>query len=148
MNGSMRRTAGVLAIDYGEKKSGFAVTDALRIAFEPLEPVRSDGKDELVLEHVARLLAERSIATVVVGLPLHMDGREGERAQRVRAFVAQLAARFPELTVRTWDERLTSKEAESKLREAGHRGKAIRAQRDSWSALVLLEDWVRSGEPS
>ena len=147
MNGSVRRSAGVLAIDYGDKKSGVAVTDALRIAFEPLEPVRSEGKDELVLEHVARLLAERSIATVVVGLPLHMDGREGERARRVRTFVALLAARFPELAVRTWDERLTSKEAETRLREAGERGRAIRAQRDSWSALVLLEDWVRSGEP-
>lgn len=146
MTASGQRTAGALAIDYGEKKSGFAITDALRIAFEPLEPVQSDGKVELVLEHVARLLAERSIATIVVGLPLHMDGSEGERAQSVRAFVARLAARFPDLAVRTWDERLTSKEAESKLREAGVRGKAIRARRDSWSALVLLEDWVRSGE--
>lgn len=140
--------SGVLAIDYGEKKSGFAVTDSLRIAFEPLKPVRSDGQDELVLKRVAELLAERSIATVLVGLPLHMDGREGEQAQRVRAFVALLASRFPDLAVRTWDERLTSKEAESKLREAGVRGRAIREQRDSWSALVLLEDWVRSGEPS
>jgi putative Holliday junction resolvase len=139
---------GVLAIDYGEKKSGFAVTDALRIAFEPLEPVRSGGEDEVVLAHVARLLGERSIGTIVVGLPLHMDGSEGERARRVRAFVRLLALRFPGLAIHTFDERLTSKEAESKLREAGVRGRKVRERRDSWSALVLLEDWVRSGEPT
>jgi putative Holliday junction resolvase len=139
--------AGVLAIDHGEKKSGFAVTDALRIAFEALPPVRSDGKDEIVLERIAELLAERSISTLLVGLPLHLDGSEGARAARVRNFVTALSRRFPGIDVLTRDEHLTSKEAEARLREAGLRGRAIRAQRDSWSALVLLEDWVRSGEP-
>jgi putative Holliday junction resolvase len=139
--------AGVLAIDHGEKKSGLAVTDSLRIAFEALPPVRSDGRDEIVLERVAELLEERSISTLLVGLPLHMDGSEGTRAARVRAFVAALTRRFPGITILTRDERLTSKEAETRLREAGLRGRAIRERRDSWSALVLLEDWVRSGEP-
>ncbi len=143
----MERVAGVLAIDYGEKKSGFAVTDGLRISFEALEALRHDGREDLVFEHVARLLGERSIATLLVGLPLQMDGSEGESARRVRAFADRLGQRFPGLALRTWDERLTSKEAEGRLREAGRRGKAIRAHRDSWSALVLLEDWVRSGEP-
>jgi putative Holliday junction resolvase len=135
---------GVLAIDHGDRKCGFASTDALGIAREPLGVLRHEGREEVLFAHLERLLAERDVTTLLVGLPLDMDGREGERARLVRAFAARLRARFPALEVVEWDERLTSKEAESRLRERGRRGRAIRAERDSWSALVLLEDWLRS----
>ncbi|NOT29030.1 MAG: Holliday junction resolvase RuvX [Planctomycetes bacterium] len=137
---------GVLAIDYGDKKCGFASTDALRIAREPLGVLRHEGRVELLLEHLERLLAERDVATLLVGLPLHMDGRPGARAAVVAGFVARLRARFPALDVQEWDERLTSKEAEARLRALGRKGREIRAERDSWSALVLLDDWLRSHE--
>jgi len=135
---------GVLAIDYGDKKCGFASADALRIACEPLGVMRHDGDDEALLSHIEGLLAERSVSALVVGLPLHMDGRPGKRVDVVRAFVARLRARFPGLAVHEWDERLTTKEAESRLRDSGRRGKGIKAERDAWSALVLLEDWLAS----
>lgn len=141
---------GVLAIDPGERKTGFAVTDAMRIAFEPLPAFRvqrPDAAKEELLDHVAALLDERTISVVLVGLPLHMSGEESERARTVRAWTEQLSTRFPGLEVVTYDERLTTKEAESRLREAGYRGRQIAQRKDSWSALVLLEDWVRSGEP-
>lgn len=133
---------GVLAIDYGDKKCGFASTDALRIAREPLGVLRHEGREEDLFLHLERLLAERDIDTLIVGLPLHMDGRPGARAETVLAFSARLRARFPALSVEEWDERLTSKEAESRLRALGRTGREIRAERDSWSALVLLEDWL------
>ena len=76
-----------------------------------------------------------------------MGGEAGERAEAVQAFVRRLRERFPELEVRWYDERLTTKEAESRLREQGVGRRKIAAQKDSWSALVLLEDWVLSGEP-
>ena len=135
---------GVLAIDYGDKKCGFASTDALRIAREPLGVLRHEGDAELLLAHLERLLAERSVSTLVVGLPLHMDGSPGKRVEVVRAFVARLRARFPALEVLEWDERLTTKEAEERLRAHGRRGKAVKAERDAWSALVLLEDWLQA----
>ncbi|MSR61399.1 MAG: Holliday junction resolvase RuvX [Planctomycetes bacterium] len=135
---------GVLSIDYGDKKCGFASADALRIACEPLGVLRHEGDAETLLAHIERLLAERNVTTLVVGLPLHMDGRPGRRVEVVQTFVARLRARFPNLEVHEWDERLTTKEAESRLREAGRRGKGIKAERDAWSALVLLEDWLAS----
>lgn len=135
---------GVLAIDFGDKKCGFAATDALRIVSAPLGAVRHEGREEELFRHLAGLLGERSIATLVVGLPLNQDGSAGGRAQLTRAFVARLRLRFPALDVQEWDERLTTKEAESRLRDQGRKGRAIRAERDSWSALVLLEDWLRS----
>ncbi len=139
---------GVLAIDYGERKTGFAVTDAERILLQPLERVRLPGDGTALLDHVAGLLAERTIGLLLVGWPLLMSGEPGERVQAVRAFVGRLRARFPTLAIVTHDERLTTKEAESRLFEQGYRGREIAARKDSWSALVLLEDWVRSGEPS
>jgi putative Holliday junction resolvase len=133
---------GVLAIDYGEKKCGFAATDRLRIARTPLGVLRHEGREQTLLAHLQRLLSERDVSTLVVGLPLHRDGTGGERARALCAFAERLRARFPGLDVQAWDEHLTTKEAESRLRERGLRGRAIRAERDSWSALVLLEDWL------
>lgn len=137
---------GVLAIDWGERKSGFASIDALRIAPTVLDACRTSDAGAL-LEHVAALLEERSIDTLLVGLPLHADGSAGERAAATRAFARRLAARFPALAIRLHDEHLTTKEAESRLQAAGHRGREISARRDGWSALVLLEDWLAAGEP-
>jgi putative Holliday junction resolvase len=137
----------VLALDYGEKKCGFAITDPLRIARAPLPGLRFEGREETLFGHLERLLAERTVSTLLVGLPLEQDGRESPRSQAVRSFLERLRARFPGLEICTWDERLTTKEAEARLREAGRTGPSARAERDSWSALVLLEDWLGSGEP-
>jgi putative Holliday junction resolvase len=65
----------------------------------------------------------------------------------VRRFAARLGARFPGLGLVLWDERLTTKAAEELLREAGFSGRRAKARKDSWSALVLLRDWLESGEP-
>lgn len=144
---------GVLAIDHGTKRCGFAVADPLRITTQALEPWRGprapggpDHEAEL-LKHIAALLDERDVRTFLVGLPLHMDGTSGARANEVLAFVERLKQRFPRVAVVTWDERLTTKAAEDLLRESGHRGADARVRRDSWSALVLLRDWIESGEP-
>jgi len=135
---------GVLAIDYGDRKCGFAAADPLGIALTPLGALRHEGSDAALFAHVERLLAERDVATLVVGLPLHADGSRGTRAEVVQGFAERLRARFPDLGVELWNEHLSTKEAEARLREHGRRGRAIRAERDSWAALVLLEDWLRS----
>jgi len=109
--------AGVLAIDVGTKRTGFAVSDALRIAAQPLEGLLAGEDAPELLEHVARLLAERDVDTLLVGLPRDMDGGEGARAAAVRRFAARLAARFPGLRLVLWDERLTTKAAEELLRD-------------------------------
>ena len=135
---------GVLALDYGDKKCGFASTDALGIAREPLAPLRHEGREEVLLEHLGRLLAERDVSTLLVGLPLNADGSQGPRARLLLELASRLSLRFPALSVVTWDERWTTKEAESRLRTLGRTGREARAERDSWSALVLLEDWLAS----
>jgi len=139
--------SGVLSIDHGTKRTGFAVIDGLRIAAVPLGAYHGDGHADALLEHVAGLLDERSIGVLLVGLPRNADGSEGQRALEVRAFATRLAARFPRLAVVLHDEHLTTKAAEELLREAGTRRTDWKGRRDSMSALVLLRDWLESGEP-
>lgn len=140
----MSARGGVLALDPGEKKCGFAATDALRIAREPLGVLRHGGDEARLFAHVQALLDERSVGTLLVGLPVHADGSLGPRARTVEELVARLRARFPTLDVETWDEHLTTKEAEARLRALGARVADLRAERDAWSALVLLDDWLAS----
>ena len=137
--------ASILAIDHGTKRTGFAVADALRITVAPLSAYHGAGDGEGLLEHVAGLAEERELETILVGEPLNMDGSPGSRAVDVAKFVARLRERLPALEVTLVDERLTTKEAEARLAEAGHHGQARVARRDSWSAAILLEDWIRAG---
>jgi putative Holliday junction resolvase len=134
----------VLALDPGTQKCGFAATDALRIAREPLGVLRHGGDEARLFEHLEKLLAERDARTLVVGLPVNADGSFGPRAQAVNALIERLRARFPTLAIEPWDEHLTSKEAEARLRALGARVAELRAERDAWSALVLLDDWLAS----
>jgi putative Holliday junction resolvase len=136
-----------IAIDHGTQRTGFASTDPLRIATRPLDVWQGAGDDPALLEHVAQLVREHGADTLVVGLPYNMDGSLGGRAREVLALMAALRDALPALHVLPQDERLTTKEAEALLREAGHHGAARKSRRDSWSALVLLRDWIEQGEP-
>ena len=142
-----RAPGGVLAIDHGTKRTGFAVVDALRIASHALDPWHGAGSSDALVAHVAKLCDERTIATFLVGFPYNMDGSEGPRAADVKLFGERLQKRFPAIEIVPWDERLTTKAAEELLREAGYHGDERKARKDSWSALVLLRDWIESGEP-
>lgn len=143
----MSSPSAVLAVDHGTKKTGFASTDALRTAEWPLDCWHGPGDGDELLEHIAALVAERSAGTVLVGLPLNMDTTEGKRAKEVRGFVERVRARLEGVEVLPWDERLTTRSAEDLLHEAGFKGDDLKARRDSWSALVLLRDWLETGEP-
>ena len=140
------RRGGTLALDHGDKRTGLAYADALGISTTPLDPFHGPGDSKALLDHVAATLAERDVGRLVVGLPLNADGSESPRCAVVHAFARRLGERFPELDIALVDEHLTSKAAEELLREAGFRPRESRARRDSWSALVLLRDWLLSAE--
>jgi putative Holliday junction resolvase len=142
-----RARKAVLAIDHGTKRTGFAASDALRIATRPLEVWSGPGDSEELIARVAALVHELDADTVLVGSPLNMDGSLGPRALEVRRFVQRLSASLPGVAFLERDERLSTKAAEELLREAGFDLRAMRARRDSWSALVVLRDWLEEGEP-
>ena len=134
-----------LGVDHGTRRTGFAAADASRILISPLDPVQ--GGDAEALDAIAALCEERDVGVLVVGYPLHMDGATGPRVAEVDAFITLAEQRFPELGVVRQDERLTTREAEERLREAGYHGAQRKARKDSWSAMILLEGWISAGEP-
>lgn len=143
----MTPTAAVLAVDHGTKKTGFASTDALRTAEWPLDCWHGPGDGAELLEHIAELIEERSARTLLVGLPLNMDGTESGRSKDVREFIERARARLSGVEVIPFDERLTTRAAAELLQEAGFHGEDRKVRLDSWSALVLLRDWLETGEP-
>lgn len=105
---------------------------------------RSDWEADL--EALARLVDEKGAEVVVVGLPLNMDGTEGPRAAAAREFGEALAARIA-VPLEYWDERLSSVEAEDRLRAFPMGRKQKRAHTNTVAAQVILESWLASREP-
>jgi putative Holliday junction resolvase len=126
----------ILAIDYGRVRHGIAVSDALGMASHPLPALQrsSPERDDAVL---AALIEERDVRSLVVGLPLNMDGSEGPMAKEVRAFAERLGKSLG-LPVEMEDERLSTDEAEAFLSQAGLRPSDRRKLRDSVAAAVIL----------
>jgi putative Holliday junction resolvase len=130
----------ILGLDIGSKRIGIAISDAEGgIAF-PSGKLDRQGREK-DLESLRNLIVERDVERVVVGLPKHMDGREGVEARAARDFAADLA-RVTQLQVDTLDERLTTVEAERILRESGSRGKKKREVVDSIAASIILRTYL------
>jgi putative holliday junction resolvase len=134
-------TGRVLALDVGARRLGVAVSDPTGTVASPLAtlPRRTPDEDASAL---AALAGEHDAATVVVGLPLTLDGREGPAAKAVRRYLAELTARLPRLAFRLVDERLSTVAAERALVGGGVRRRARRAVVDQVAASVFLQTWL------
>ena len=129
----------IMALDLGEKTVGIAVSDELELTANPRGTLRRNGTE---LEQVLRRIEEEEVGEVVVGLPLLMSSAEGAQAQRAREFAAELAARAP-VPVRTWDERLTTRQAERAMIAADLRRARRRKQIDQQAAALILDGYLR-----
>lgn len=94
------------------------------------------------IERIARLVEIRQIRTLVVGLPIRMDGSEGSSAAKVRAFADRLRERVPTIPLVFTDETLTTSSAASKLREAGRNARQQKAVIDQAAAVEILNSWM------
>ena len=137
----------ILAIDPGTKRIGLAASDALHLTTRLLPVLEIAGLGESIKE-LAKLVAVEEFQKVVVGLPLNMDGSEGEAARAAKALAERLrkefAAKQIACEVELWDERLTSFEAEQRTRQQGVAKAKAKAFLDSVAAEVLLEDYLAS----
>ena len=130
----------VLAIDHGDARIGLAATDGFGIAAHPVETI--DCRKSEPLDRILEVVSERKIQSVVLGLPLRMDGSEGESSAKVRKFGDQLRARLNGLPLTLFDERFTTVTASEKLREAGRKAKDQRNIIDQAAALEILNDYL------
>jgi putative Holliday junction resolvase len=136
----------LLGVDYGTVRVGLAISDADRRIASPLATYtrRSEERDE---QFFKRLVTEEDIAAIVVGLPIHCDGREGQKAAEARAYGKWLneATGMPILY---FDERFTTVEAEAFLLEAGLTSKRRKHRRDRVAAQIMLQGYLDAECPS
>jgi putative Holliday junction resolvase len=143
----------IVGLDVGERRIGVAVSDATGTLARPLGVLRADALDagalQLAAAEIARLAGEEDgIAAIVVGLPRRLDGSPNDMTPRVEAFAAELGART-HLPVTLQDERLTSREAESRLAAREKDWRARKQRLDAEAAAIILQDYLdtRPGRP-
>lgn len=129
-----------LGIDYGDARIGIAATDDFGILAHPVETIDRGKVDPL--ERIAQLAALRKIHTLVLGLPLRMDGSEGDSAAKVRTFAGLLREQIPDIPLVFVDESLTTSSASAKLREAGRKARQQKAVIDQAAAVEILNTWM------
>ena len=132
----------ILGIDYGKKRLGLALSDEGQTLASPL-PVYQRRGNKQDLAHLTRLAKEKEVGRIVVGLPRNMDGTLGEMAQEVLTFVDALKGKI-DLSVDTFDERLTTAEAERVLVQADLSRKRRKTLKDSLAAVLILQGYLES----
>jgi len=134
--------ARILAVDYGRKRTGLAVTDPLQIIAGGLVTVATSALFDYLQDYVAREHVER----IVVGEPRQPNGQPSENLPRVQQFVNRWRKLHPEVPVDYYDERFTSVLAHQAMRDGGlgRKARQDKALVDEISATIILEDYLRS----
>ena len=137
----IKKTHGkILGVDFGDKRTGLALSDPFRMIAGGIGCV-SPGGIEKTADAVAQAAAENSVSAVVVGLPVNMDGTEGSRAERCRKFAGLLEKRL-DIPVVMYDERMTTMTAARYLNETNTRGNKRKGIIDTLSAQIILQNFL------
>lgn len=132
----------LLAIDYGRKRCGIAVTDSLRICANGLTTVRACDLMQFLKDYCSR----EHVAKIIVGLPRQMDGSPSESSRYIEPFLKQLQKEMPEMPVERYDERFTSTLAHRAMIDGGLRRMARRDKEivDEIAAAIILNDYLNA----
>lgn len=132
----------ILAIDYGKKRTGIAVTDNLQMIAGGLATVETKELEKFLTDYMTK----EDVVTIVVGKPTQMDGTDSENMRRIEPFFNRLKKLFPDKQVTYYDERFTSVLAHQAMMQSGI-GKKARQDKalvDKISATIILEDYLQS----
>jgi putative Holliday junction resolvase len=135
----------VMALDVGDKNIGVAVSDALLLTAQGRSTLRRTSW-EADLQYLRKMVEADEVSKIVVGKPLHMDGRDSPQSRKVAKFAMKLSKSLS-LPVILWDERLTSFAAEQHLQEAGLNWRNRRKHVDKVAAMFILQDYLDSLKP-
>lgn len=130
----------IMAIDYGDARTGVAVSDLLCSIVGSTTVVPSRNREKAIAD-IVRIAKDNQVGEIVVGLPKNMDGTEGSRAQLCREF-AQLLGEASGLPIAMWDERRTTVEAHNILSAHNYHGKKRKETVDAVAASLILEGYL------
>ena len=136
----LKETKGrVLGIDFGEARTGLAISDASRMLASGVGNIKGGGLERSV-EAIAEVVQTERISGIVLGLPVNMNGTEGPRAARIRPFASMLEEKMPDIPVALMDERMTTMAASRFLNETNTRGQRRKGVIDTLSAEIILQN--------
>ena len=130
-----------LAVDYGDRRVGLAVSDLLGITAQPVGYITVNG-DRDAIRQIGAYLSEYAVVKIVLGLPRNMDGSEGSRVEKTKAFAQKLAEEFPAIGIDFFDERLTTVCAQRALIDMNVRKKE--GKKDMLSAALILQSYMET----
>jgi putative Holliday junction resolvase len=130
----------ILAIDHGSKRMGIAVSDELKMIAQPLEYIPAEPFAGF-LARLEALIQDKEVESILVGIPRNMDGSYGPAAQKVQEFVAALKG-VVAVPIKTWDERLTSAQANRVLIQGNVRRDKRKQKVDAMAAAILLQSYL------
>jgi putative Holliday junction resolvase len=139
LNDIKQSTGKILSVDFGDTRTGLAVSDATRFLASGIGTI-SVGGIVKTADRTAEIAREQGAVAIVVGLPVNMDGTQGFRAERCREFADLLRERMPDVPVAMMDERMTTMVASRYLNETNTRGKKRKGVIDTLSAEIILQN--------
>lgn len=125
-----------------KQESGLAITDSLNITAQGLETVQRNGSDKVILRKLDEILQNYEIDTIVVGMPLNMNGSMSKRAEITESFVHKLKCKYNKLKIETIDERLTTVEAHKTMNFLDINKNKKKNIVDTISAVYILETYL------
>ena len=134
-----------LGIDYGDSRVGIAITDALGITAQGIETIQTQGSDKIVLRKLDEIFEKynNEIDTIVVGLPINMDGTEGFRVDITKKFIDKLKCKYgSHIKIETVDERLTTVMVDKTMIQGNVRRKDRRQKKDEMAAVIILQNYL------
>ena len=132
----------ILGIDYGDARTGIAITDALNITAQGLETIHNNGSDKMLLKRLDEILEQYEVDTIVIGKPINMNGTSSERTEITEKFIHKLKCKYNKLKIETIDERLTTVAAHKTMNFLDVGKNKKRKIVDTISAVYILESYL------
>ena len=132
----------ILGIDYGDARTGIAITDALNITVQGLETIHNSGSDKVILKRLDEILEQYEIDTIVIGKPINMNGTPSTRTEITEKFIHKLKCKYNKLKIETIDERLTTVAAHKTMNFLDVGKNKKRNIVDTISAVYILETYL------
>ena len=132
----------ILGIDYGDSRTGIAITDALNITVQGLETINNKGSDKVILKRLDEILEKYEVDTIVVGKPINMNGTPSERTNITEKFIHKLKCKYNKMKIETVDERLTTIAAHKTMNFLEINKNKKKNIVDTISAVYILETYL------
>ena len=136
----------LLGIDYGDARTGIAITDALNITAQGLETIHNNGSDKIVLKRLDEIIEKYNIDTIVIGRPINMNGTLSERTEKTDKFIHKLKCKYNKLKIEIIDERLTTVAAHKTMNFLDVNKTKKRGIVDTISAVYILEMYMNKNK--